>query len=356
MPNPTKSHLVRTSKNDSPGDDVTHPKLSSELKPKPKTHLPAHVLAELSQIWSRNPRLPSVASRKAWAGLRGVDCNRINAWFLRKKSTAKKRRTLIAGEYDLCLDPPPPPPTRVSVTPIPQMKIETKKKRKRNTNTAAKNELLSPSPSPSKRPRIKLEQSDSDDDTIWTPSSDAIVGDFNPQLSPSSPNSSVFDSSLYGTSKCAYIPISDGSSDIPTHGIESPLPFSSPAPSDIASPSQKAFDQYDRSTDATPETLQSASEVSPALSLFLATSLAPRPSSSSNSQSKNQPLSESEDNAQTENRIQAHLPLTFTAGQEKDVCNQGPVTSTGFTCALCRVSGIVSAFKRPASHVHSILH
>ncbi|KAF9807741.1 hypothetical protein IEO21_08076 [Rhodonia placenta] len=58
--------------------------------------------AELKETWEIHPKIPSLASRKAWAEARGIDPGQVHAWFSRRKYRAtKKGERVLDGEYDL---------------------------------------------------------------------------------------------------------------------------------------------------------------------------------------------------------------------------------------------------------------
>ncbi|EIM82295.1 uncharacterized protein STEHIDRAFT_114236 [Stereum hirsutum FP-91666 SS1] len=57
---------------------------------------PAH-RSQLSLIWLREPRVPSIESRRVWALARNVNPKAVNDWFWRRKSGAKRRGSLGVG-------------------------------------------------------------------------------------------------------------------------------------------------------------------------------------------------------------------------------------------------------------------
>jgi len=95
---------------------------------RPLPHLTRAVLQELREIWKHDPRVPTIASRYAWAASRNVDATRVHTWFYTRKIKAKKAGTPISNEtYDMSLEPftapvgkepippsPPPPPSPAS--------------------------------------------------------------------------------------------------------------------------------------------------------------------------------------------------------------------------------------------------
>lgn len=96
----------------------------STPKLKPKTNagtrgLPLHIRNELRSIWSADPRMPTQASRRAWASLRNQDIAKINIWFYGRKAAAKKSGKPISEDtYNLPLNSPPP-------TPVPSVGVKT---------------------------------------------------------------------------------------------------------------------------------------------------------------------------------------------------------------------------------------
>ncbi|KAI6044607.1 hypothetical protein EDC04DRAFT_2528126, partial [Pisolithus marmoratus] len=62
-------------------------------------------LLELRAIWREDQRIPSVASRRAWAISRNADPTLVNSWFHRRKAAAKRAGEPIAPEsYELSLE------------------------------------------------------------------------------------------------------------------------------------------------------------------------------------------------------------------------------------------------------------
>ncbi|KAG1837332.1 hypothetical protein DFJ58DRAFT_749525 [Suillus subalutaceus] len=123
-------------------------KPQKDKSPSPKAPDPCITLAarrELLVIWKSDPRVPTIASRHAWAVSRNVSPLRVNQWFGARKSRAKKLGQPISNDsYELSLEP-----RAVSV----------------------KRELLSPSPTCSDKTDINLRS----DDTLV--SSDAYGSD-----------------------------------------------------------------------------------------------------------------------------------------------------------------------------------
>ncbi|KAG0699493.1 hypothetical protein DFH29DRAFT_936300 [Suillus ampliporus] len=138
------------------------PKLQ-EVAPSQKAPIPylsLAVLEELWVIWKSDPRVPTIASRHAWAASRNISPIRVDNWFSVRKGKAKKARQPIANEtYELSLEP--------RVVPV---------------TLGVKRELLSPSPACS-----------SDTTDITLPSDDTLVpfGADCPDAFSMSPRSSV---------------------------------------------------------------------------------------------------------------------------------------------------------------------
>ncbi|KAG1727014.1 hypothetical protein EDB19DRAFT_1596807, partial [Suillus lakei] len=64
-----------------------------DRSPSPKVPVPHITLAarqELWVIWKSDPRVPTIASRHAWAASRNVSPFRVDHWFGARKSKAKK--------------------------------------------------------------------------------------------------------------------------------------------------------------------------------------------------------------------------------------------------------------------------
>ncbi|KAG1723124.1 uncharacterized protein EDB91DRAFT_1040186, partial [Suillus paluster] len=65
-------------------------------------HLTPSDLEELWAIWLSDPRIPTRASRHAWAASRNISPIRIDYWFRSRKTKAKKLGQPIANEtYEL---------------------------------------------------------------------------------------------------------------------------------------------------------------------------------------------------------------------------------------------------------------
>lgn len=84
---------------------------SSSAEPAPrKAYRPIHPLhsAELSALWPADPRIPTPASRTAWALARDLNPINVNAWWYRRRKVAKKLRVKIPrDEYVLDIGTPP---------------------------------------------------------------------------------------------------------------------------------------------------------------------------------------------------------------------------------------------------------
>ncbi|KAG2353098.1 hypothetical protein BDR07DRAFT_1256450, partial [Suillus spraguei] len=60
---------------------------------------------ELWVIWNADPRVPTVASRHAWAVSRNVSPLRVDQWFCSRRSKAKKLGQPISSDaYELSLE------------------------------------------------------------------------------------------------------------------------------------------------------------------------------------------------------------------------------------------------------------
>ncbi|KAH6888871.1 hypothetical protein BKA70DRAFT_1541405, partial [Coprinopsis sp. MPI-PUGE-AT-0042] len=75
-----------------------------------RTYASMHPLhsEELSSVWPADPRIPTPASRNAWALARNLNPINVNAWWYRRKKVAKKLRIKIPrDEYVLDVGIPP---------------------------------------------------------------------------------------------------------------------------------------------------------------------------------------------------------------------------------------------------------
>lgn len=84
-------------------------KPQEDRSPSPKAPIPRLTLAvreELWAIWKPDPRVPTVASRHAWAVSRNASPLRVDQWFSARKSQAKKLGRPISNDsYELSLEP-----------------------------------------------------------------------------------------------------------------------------------------------------------------------------------------------------------------------------------------------------------
>lgn len=87
--------------------------------PKRKYRLITGIYSEqLNDIWAKDQRIPSHASRKAWAVARGLNPQSVHNWWYRRRPRAKKLKIRIpSGTYELEVGivptPPPTPPQKV---------------------------------------------------------------------------------------------------------------------------------------------------------------------------------------------------------------------------------------------------
>ncbi|KAK2464939.1 hypothetical protein APHAL10511_003015 [Amanita phalloides] len=86
---------------------------SQDIVPAPKTNrIPAIYLEQLTAIWEADKRLPSAESRRAWSLARGIEPARVNNWWYRKKTTARKHGVFFPeGTYELPVGTVPKPPS-----------------------------------------------------------------------------------------------------------------------------------------------------------------------------------------------------------------------------------------------------
>ncbi|EGO22776.1 hypothetical protein SERLADRAFT_471182, partial [Serpula lacrymans var. lacrymans S7.9] len=72
-----------------------------------KPYLSSSQLLDLWTIWRYDQRLPSKTSRNAWALSRGADPEKVDTWFYRRKTAARKAGNPLSDEtYELPLDAP----------------------------------------------------------------------------------------------------------------------------------------------------------------------------------------------------------------------------------------------------------
>ncbi|KAG2070601.1 hypothetical protein BDR04DRAFT_987300, partial [Suillus decipiens] len=71
----------------------------------PAPHITPVARQELWNIWNADPRVPTVASRHAWAVSRNVSPLRVDQWFCSRRSKAKKLGQPISSDtYELSLE------------------------------------------------------------------------------------------------------------------------------------------------------------------------------------------------------------------------------------------------------------
>ncbi|KAG1736638.1 uncharacterized protein EDB91DRAFT_1012979, partial [Suillus paluster] len=79
--------------------------VSAPTEKAPIPFLSPAILEELWVIWKSDPRVPTIASRRAWAASRNISPMRIDNWFSLRKAQAKKTRQPISNEtYELSLE------------------------------------------------------------------------------------------------------------------------------------------------------------------------------------------------------------------------------------------------------------
>lgn len=72
-------------------------------------YLTASNIDDLNRIWTADPRVPTIESRKAWAVAQGIAKDRVSAWFNRKRSRALRIGAALGeGTYELSVDAPGP--------------------------------------------------------------------------------------------------------------------------------------------------------------------------------------------------------------------------------------------------------
>jgi hypothetical protein len=104
---------------------------------------PVH-LQELWDEWKSENRVPTVASRRAWAAARKVSPHHVHSWFSRRKTQANKAgRTLAEGTYVLSVGSPPEARDFVAVKKEPWPETPAEKKRK-TWHTGRVSNLLTP--------------------------------------------------------------------------------------------------------------------------------------------------------------------------------------------------------------------
>ena len=93
---------------------------NSEIVPAPKqVRMPSIYLKEMAAIWDADKRMPSHESRRAWAVARGLEPSKVNNWWYRKKTAARKHGIYLPAEtYELPVAPIPSLP-ELSPSPVP---------------------------------------------------------------------------------------------------------------------------------------------------------------------------------------------------------------------------------------------
>ncbi|KAF9043354.1 hypothetical protein BJ165DRAFT_1529400 [Panaeolus papilionaceus] len=92
-------------------DSLCDPDIKPVFSPIHAVHL-----AELNLIWPANPRIPTIASRRAWCAARNLDPRQVNRWWWKCKQTARTRRIFVPDEnYELDVGIPPEIPLEVDV-------------------------------------------------------------------------------------------------------------------------------------------------------------------------------------------------------------------------------------------------
>ncbi|TFK17938.1 hypothetical protein FA15DRAFT_710342 [Coprinopsis marcescibilis] len=90
-------------------DTAINPASDNGHAPK-DVYQPLHVLhfEELARAWDKDLRIPTVASRKAWAAARGMNPVNVHSWWYRCRHVVKKLRIKILLEtYDIDVGTPP---------------------------------------------------------------------------------------------------------------------------------------------------------------------------------------------------------------------------------------------------------
>jgi hypothetical protein len=97
--------------------------------PKPKFRPLTGIYSnELNAIWANDPRIPTPASRKAWATARGLNPTSVHNWWYRRRPQAKKLKIRIPNEtYEMEVGrvptPPPTPPPKVKEEELEEPKV-----------------------------------------------------------------------------------------------------------------------------------------------------------------------------------------------------------------------------------------
>ncbi|KAF8632373.1 hypothetical protein AX15_001907 [Amanita polypyramis BW_CC] len=105
------STLITTIAISTPIDAVPAPK---------QNRIPNVYLEELAAIWEADKRTPSAASRRAWALARNLNPAKVNNWWYRKKTIARKHGVVLPEEtYELSVGIVPPlPQSRPLSSPV----------------------------------------------------------------------------------------------------------------------------------------------------------------------------------------------------------------------------------------------
>ncbi|KAF6743144.1 hypothetical protein DFP72DRAFT_859524 [Ephemerocybe angulata] len=78
-----------------------HTPTASTIPKPPTTTLTAH-FARLTAIWALDRRIPTPASRAAWAAARGLDAEKVHKWWYRCRARARKTGVVIPeGSYEM---------------------------------------------------------------------------------------------------------------------------------------------------------------------------------------------------------------------------------------------------------------
>ncbi|KAJ3550480.1 hypothetical protein NMY22_g462 [Coprinellus aureogranulatus] len=145
---------------------------------------------ELNSIWAKDLRIPSIASRKAWAVARGLNPTSVHNWWYRRRPKAKKLRIRIpSGTYELEVGRVPTPPP----TPPPKVKEEMKEVTicaDPATQVGPSNNVKNKAPDESEIPRQQdvCVSQEPNALRLWTEEDE--LDDLRPSMRPSSPISS----------------------------------------------------------------------------------------------------------------------------------------------------------------------
>lgn len=84
--------------------------MRTQIPSETPTFQPIHALhfAELGAIWDSDQRIPSAASRRAWALARNLNPTNVHKWWCRQRMLVKKSRSRMPqGTYELPVGTPP---------------------------------------------------------------------------------------------------------------------------------------------------------------------------------------------------------------------------------------------------------